>query len=537
MTKIYSEAIAEAKKLKEVAEANAKQAIIDAMTPKIKRIIEMQLTGEEEDYDLGSDISMSDLDLDLEDAPGEVYDEEESEEDEESEYGTEYEMEDPRGMPYQSTDSEVDSSGPLLSDTLARESKIAIAGMVISEGLSIRETENFRNRFNSLVENLSNFEQMLKSLKENSLTKQSILEMYKQKKELVAEANLLLKVVHILSEQYSGNNTTEVVDQIKKIIKEINNMSKKTLDDILYEMDLGSLGLFEADEEEAEDVEADEESAEDEEEPLPLPDEDEEEEADEAEGDADMLEKDDVEDAIKKLMDDLGLGDEADDMEEGKDMDETYEGMDEDMHEDPDEMVEIDEGMLREELARFRRINESRRRRARQQQLKESRDMARHFGGGSASGDPLDANLNAHAANKKLKRALKEEARKNRSLVKNLTEHKNAVSKLRSQLQEMNLFNAKLLYANKLFQNKNISSQKLRSIIESIDSAKSLREVKLLYRTLTESLGSKGSNNLTESAVRRTIGGSSRPTRSSSAQNVNESKEMDRWALLAGLKR
>jgi len=77
----------------------------------------------------------------------------------------------------------------------------------------------------------------------------------------------------------------------------------------------------------------------------------------------------------------------------------------------------------------------------------------------------------------------------------------------------------------------------LRSIIESIDSAKSLREVKLLYRTLTESLGSKGSNNLTESAVRRTIGGSSRPTRSSSAQNVNESKEMDRWALLAGLKR
>ena len=214
------------------------------------------------------------------------------------------------------------------------------------------------------------------------------------------------------------------------------------------------------------------------------------------------------------------------------------EDMDEDMHqemkEDPDEMIEIDEGMLREELARFRKINESRRRRARQKQLSESRDMAKHFGGGSASGDPLDANLNAHAANKKLKRALKEEARKNRSLVKNLTEHKNAVSKLRSQLQEMNLFNAKLLYANKLFQNKNISSQKLRSIIESIDSAKSLREVKLLYRTLTESLGSK---NLTESAVRRTIGGSSRPTRSSSAQNVNESKEMDRWALLAGLKR
>ena len=314
MTKIYSEAIAEAKKLKEVAEANAKQAIIDAMTPKIKRIIEMQLSGEESYDDLSMD-SLGDLEIDdnLEldlDEPGDLAysEDEEPGEGEKDEYGTEHKMDMP-GMPYQNPEDEVKKGpkGPLLSDTLARESKIAIAGMVISEGLSIRETENFRNRFNSLVENLSNFEQMLKSLKENSLTKQSILKMYKQKKELVAEANLLLKVVHILSEQYSGNNTTEVVDQIKKIIKEINNMSKKTLDDILYEMDLGSLGLFEADEaDEAdiEDEESEDEESEDEAE-LPLPDADEPEEGDE--GSEEPIERDEVEDAIEQLISSLNL--------------------------------------------------------------------------------------------------------------------------------------------------------------------------------------------------------------------------------------
>lgn len=40
---IYEEALAESKKLKEIAEQNAKNAIIEAVTPKIKKIIEDQL--------------------------------------------------------------------------------------------------------------------------------------------------------------------------------------------------------------------------------------------------------------------------------------------------------------------------------------------------------------------------------------------------------------------------------------------------------------------------------------------------------------
>ena len=45
---LFEEAIADAKQLREVAEQNAKKAIVEAVTPKIKELIERQLTG---DYD------------------------------------------------------------------------------------------------------------------------------------------------------------------------------------------------------------------------------------------------------------------------------------------------------------------------------------------------------------------------------------------------------------------------------------------------------------------------------------------------------
>merc|ERR1712072_655879 len=128
-----------------------------------------------------------------------------------------------------------------------------------------------------------------------------------------------------------------------------------------------------------------------------------------------------------------------------------------------------------------------------------------------------------YAENRQLKNRLKKVSTSNKALKNQLTEYAKAVKALKNQLQEMNLFNAKLLYANKLFQNKNISNAKMRSIVESIDSAKSLREVKLLYRTLTESLGKQAS--LNESSTRRTLGGASRPAKSSSVKTINEGAE------------
>ena len=49
--KVFEEAIADAKKLREVAEENAKKAILEAVTPKIREFIESELIEGKEDVD------------------------------------------------------------------------------------------------------------------------------------------------------------------------------------------------------------------------------------------------------------------------------------------------------------------------------------------------------------------------------------------------------------------------------------------------------------------------------------------------------
>ena len=112
-----------------------------------------------------------------------------------------------------------------------------------------------------------------------------------------------------------------------------------------------------------------------------------------------------------------------------------------------------------------------------------------------------------------------------------MVEYKKAILSLRKQLTEMNLFNAKLLYANKLMQNRNVTPRQQRSIVEALDNAKTLREAKLLYKSLTSSLNKKGST-LTEGRNRKVLGSSSRSTRSA---GVKSGVEVDRWAVLAGI--
>ena len=82
-------------------------------------------------------------------------------------------------------------------------------------------------------------------------------------------------------------------------------------------------------------------------------------------------------------------------------------------------------------------------------------------------------------------------------------------------------------------QNKNLSTKQQRAIVEAMDSAKTVREAKLLYRSLTASM-KKGKSSLTENAAsRKILGASSRSTRSASP--ANNGVEVDRWATLAGL--
>ena len=62
------------------------------------------------------------------------------------------------------------------------------------------------------------------------------------------------------------------------------------------------------------------------------------------------------------------------------------------------------------------------------------------------------------------------------------------IENLKRDLQEVNLLNAKLLYANKIFKDKNLSESQKLKVLESFDKANTAKEAKLVYETLTEGI-------------------------------------------------
>jgi hypothetical protein len=230
---------------------------------------------------------------------------------------------------------------------------------------------------------------------------------------------------------------------------------------------------------------------------------------------------------------------------------------------DEEDVVEISESMLKRELSRLKsaRLNEH------------DYDVLQDFGGGEDEGEPfLDGEVSTADKDNMVKQSGKpgttdkvktppkgrvaeakraiaarrakivSESTKNVDY-KQLAESRAAkIESLRKQLTETNLLSAKLLKANKLLQQEGLSSTQKAQIIDRLDEAESLREVKLVYETLVKAFVSKKNSTISENTAPRSViaGSSSRMmSRSSVAPVLNEGTtegfETTRWAELAGI--
>ena len=104
---------------------------------------------------------------------------------------------------------------------------------------------------------------------------------------------------------------------------------------------------------------------------------------------------------------------------------------------------------------------------------------------------------------------------------------------LKSKINEVNLLNSKLLYSNKLFRSSSLSESQKMKVIETFDRANSVREVKLVYSTLSESITSYApKRKVNESFASKTIGS----TKPSKGLIVESNTFASRMQKLAGLK-
>lgn len=571
---VYEEALADAKKLREVTEQNAKNAIIEAVAPKIRKYIEMQLIGESSESD-ELDKEKDDENI-LTDIVEDSVSESRHEDDEfvltqESAALLSKVMSAEKDLSATSTLGSVKEQLEAISQkppSAAKLEKLRQLTKVVEdaydhlsdEKLLEANRKTIENDLNSIyetiahiynqsnvalakvrVEKLGSFKKSAMELTEGSkLSGDAKKAFVKSCLTMLSEAGSVYRVIGSLGS--FKKESAELKNEIKNISKEIWQMSKKQgkvineadvmlrlnlPDDIELDPAMLNIDVLDA---EGNPVGEDGEA------PV----------GDELSLDGGGLGVEDEDAAGAGLDSDLDAevpmgGEEVPDEEEVELEGSACEGCDE-LEEGlmglkDDDVVEISESMLRAELKKMR------------EGKADDAKVLDDFGDAKSLGDPwLDQSVTTEGEDleetdevslgeaDEVAEVKKEAVAYCKAAKKELAETKRVLDVTRKQLAEINLFNAKLLHANRVLQANGLTQRQKVRVIEALDKARTLREVKLLYKSLTESIGERDNGALKESATaKRVMGSASRPTKPA-ATNINESVETDRWATLAGLK-
>ena len=119
-----------------------------------------------------------------------------------------------------------------------------------------------------------------------------------------------------------------------------------------------------------------------------------------------------------------------------------------------------------------------------------------------------------------------------------LEEAYNTIKSLQRTINEVNLLNAKLLFANKLFRAHNMTNEQKIKVIETLDRTKSVREVKLVFSTLAENFKYTSTNKNAKKTIKEGIASKVvKSTKPAVARAViSESAQIsDRFKKLAGI--
>jgi len=107
---------------------------------------------------------------------------------------------------------------------------------------------------------------------------------------------------------------------------------------------------------------------------------------------------------------------------------------------------------------------------------------------------------------------------------------------LRGKLNEINLLNAKLLYVNKLIKKEGLTESQKVKIIETFDRAKNVREAKLIYTTLAESVNKKSAVKATPTKTKMVEGFASK-SQKPTTKILSENKIYNRFTELVKFNR
>jgi len=120
-----------------------------------------------------------------------------------------------------------------------------------------------------------------------------------------------------------------------------------------------------------------------------------------------------------------------------------------------------------------------------------NRTMAQHEGEEKSDDDDdmnIEEIIKELEEEEKAEEDEKEKMAESKRLKAELAEAISVIKSLKSTINEVNLLNAKLLFSNKLFRSYNLTNEQKSKVIDSLDRTNTVREVKLVYSTLAESM-------------------------------------------------
>jgi hypothetical protein len=147
---------------------------------------------------------------------------------------------------------------------------------------------------------------------------------------------------------------------------------------------------------------------------------------------------------------------------------------------------------------------------------------------------PVEEKKEVEEAKKEVEEGKKdmEEAKKEvEEAKKDLEEAIKTIKTLHSELNEVNLLNAKLLYTNKIFKAKSLNEAQKVKVLKAFDKATSVKDVKTVYNTLFESLTIR-----TKSTIKESVGFASKAAGVAPRQPIVEGDAaIRRMQQLAGI--
>lgn len=123
------------------------------------------------------------------------------------------------------------------------------------------------------------------------------------------------------------------------------------------------------------------------------------------------------------------------------------------------------------------------------------------------------------------------------NVTEELNEAVKTINVLKAQLSEVNLLNAKLLYVNKIFKAKSLTESQKVKVVTAFDRATTTKEAKNIYETLVDSLTSVAPSTK-KAPIKESLGFASKPIGSAPATPIVEADAyVYRMQQLAGIKK